>query len=102
MTPFSPIAGDVWPGCAGGARDDLGEPCRVHARQARCAAGFPVGSVSEQGAPAGVRFATEKNSQATISGIPAKSTRGKRYVIRFTARNGVGNAVVQRFTLRVS
>ena len=39
--------------------------------------------------------------QATISGIPAKSAGGKTYVIRFTVRNGVGNAVVQRFTLRV-
>jgi DNA-binding beta-propeller fold protein YncE len=64
--------------------------------------GFPVATVSEQGAlPAGVRFTAEKNGQATISGIPAKSARGKSYVIRFTARNGVGNAVVQRFALRV-
>jgi hypothetical protein len=52
--------------------------------------------------PAGVRFTAEKNGRATISGIPAKSTRDKTYVIRFTARNGVGNAAVQRFTLRVS
>ena len=32
--------------------------------------GFPVASVSEQGPlPAGVRFTSEKNGQATISGI---------------------------------
>lgn len=65
--------------------------------------GFPVAAVTEQGAlPAGVRFTAEKNGQATITGAPATSTRGKTYVIRFTARNGVGSGVVQTFTFHVS
>jgi hypothetical protein len=64
---------------------------------------FPVAAVTEQGTlPAGVRFTAEKNGEATISGIPATSAKGKTYVIRFTARNGVGSGVVQSFTLRIS
>jgi DNA-binding beta-propeller fold protein YncE len=63
---------------------------------------FPTATASEQGAlPAGFRFTAERNGRATIAGIPAKSARGKTYVIHFTARNGVGGGVVQRFTLRV-
>jgi DNA-binding beta-propeller fold protein YncE len=66
-------------------------------------AGFPIAAVTEQGTlPAGVRFTAEKNGEATLSGVPATSTKGKTYVIRFTARNGVGSGVVQSFTLRIS
>ncbi|HEX8008947.1 MAG TPA: hypothetical protein VF482_21260 [Trebonia sp.] len=52
--------------------------------------------------PPGVKFTAVKNGTATITGTPAGSARGKTYVLQFTARNGVGKAAVQRFTLRVS
>jgi YVTN family beta-propeller protein len=64
---------------------------------------FPAASVTEHGAlPPGLRFTAGKNGTATISGTPARSARGKTYLIRMTARNGVGAAATQRFSLRVS
>jgi large repetitive protein len=66
-------------------------------------AAFPAASVSERGALApGLRFTVGKNGTATISGIPANSARGKTYVIWLTARNAVGTAATQRFSLRVT
>ena len=66
-------------------------------------AAFPVATVSEKGAlPAGVRFTAGRNGRAAITGIPAKSSRDKTYVIRLTAHNRVGPAAVQRFSLRVT
>jgi YVTN family beta-propeller protein len=65
--------------------------------------GFPVATVTESGSlPPGVKFTAAKNGTATITGTPAGSARGKTYVLQFTARNGVGKATVQRFTLRVN
>jgi DNA-binding beta-propeller fold protein YncE len=65
--------------------------------------GFPVATVTESGSlPPGVKFTAAKNGTATITGTPAGSARGKTYVLQFTARNGVGKASVQRFTLRVN
>lgn len=66
-------------------------------------AGFPTATVTEQGIlPPGVRFSAGKNGTATISGTPARSARGKTYVVKLVARNRVGTAATQRFSLRVS
>jgi len=63
---------------------------------------FPVATVTEHGTlPPGVRFTASKNGTATISGIAAKAARGRSYLIRLTARNGVGANATQWFTLRV-
>jgi YVTN family beta-propeller protein len=65
--------------------------------------GYPAATIRESGAlPAGVKFTMGKQGTATISGIPAKSAKGRRYVIRLAAGNGVGATVTQRFTLTVS
>lgn len=54
---------------------------------------FPVATVTEHGAlPPGVRFTANKNGTATIGGIAAKAARGRSYLIRLTARNGVERA----------
>jgi YVTN family beta-propeller protein len=66
-------------------------------------AAFPTASVTERGGlPPGLRFTAGKNGTATISGTPARSARGKTYVIWLTARNAVGPAATQRFSLRVN
>jgi hypothetical protein len=63
---------------------------------------FPVATEPEHGAlPPGVRFTANKNGTATISGIAAKAARGRSYLIRLTARNGVGASAAEWFTLRV-
>ncbi|MCW2933266.1 MAG: hypothetical protein JWM19_4228 [Actinomycetia bacterium] len=65
--------------------------------------GYPVASVTELGTlPAGLKFTVGKNGTATISGTPAKSAKGKTYIIRLTATNKVGAKASQRFTLKVS
>jgi DNA-binding beta-propeller fold protein YncE len=63
---------------------------------------FPVAIMTEHGTlPPGVRFTANKNGTATISGVAAKAARGRSYLIRLTARNGVGASATQWFTLRV-
>lgn len=65
--------------------------------------GFPVASLTEKGAlPGGVHFTATANGTASITGTPARSTRGKTYVLQLTARNGIGAAATQRFTLKVT
>jgi hypothetical protein len=65
--------------------------------------GLPAASVTEAGKlPPGVRFRAGTNGTATIAGTPATLAKGKTYVITLTAKNGVGKAAAQRFTLKVS
>lgn len=65
--------------------------------------GLPVASLAETGAlPRGVRFTAAANGTASVTGTPAKSARHKTYVLRLTARNGVGATATQRFTLTIS
>jgi YVTN family beta-propeller protein len=67
------------------------------------AKGTPTPRLTEKGKlPAGVKFTAGKNGTATIAGKPAHSAKGKTYVITLTAANGVGKAVTQKFTLKVS
>jgi hypothetical protein len=64
--------------------------------------GFPTATVRESGTlPPGLKFTAAKNGTATISGTPASTAKGKTYLIRLTATNGVG-ATTQRFTLKVT
>jgi hypothetical protein len=66
------------------------------------AAGLPVPSVTEAGKlPTGLRFTAGPRGTAVIAGTPAASAKGKAYAITLTARDGVGHAATQRFTLRV-
>jgi DNA-binding beta-propeller fold protein YncE len=66
-------------------------------------AGTPTPRLTEKGKlPSGVTFTAGKNGTATITGKPAHSAKGKSYVITLTASNGVGKAVTQKFTLKVS
>lgn len=65
--------------------------------------GYPAVTVTESGKlPRGLRFVAEHNGTAAITGKPARSDRGKRYVIRLTASNGVAPAATQRFTIRIT
>ncbi len=64
------------------------------------ATGSPVPTISESGTlPLEVKF-KPKSGTGTLSGIPAAGTGGS-YVLTFTASNGVGNAAIQTFTLKV-
>jgi large repetitive protein len=66
-------------------------------------AGYPAAKVTESGKlPPGLRFVAKQNGTAVITGKPAASDRGRRYVIRLTANNGVIPAATQRFTIRVT
>lgn len=64
--------------------------------------GYPASRITEKGAlPPGVRFGAERNGTAVIAGTPAASARGRTFMIRITASNGVGQPAVQRFTITV-
>jgi hypothetical protein len=66
------------------------------------AKGTPTAALSESGTlPAGVRFTDGGAGTATLAGTPAAGSAG-RYPITITARNGVGSAAVQSFTLTVT
>ena len=63
--------------------------------------GVPNSRLSETGAlPAGVTFKDNKDGTATLAGTPAADTGGT-YTVTITARNGVGPAATQAFTLTV-
>jgi YVTN family beta-propeller protein len=65
--------------------------------------GSPTAKVTEKGAlPPGLRFVAGHNGTAVITGKPANSDRGKQYVIRLSASNGVSPEAAQRLTIKVS
>jgi large repetitive protein len=65
--------------------------------------GYPAAKVTERGKlPPGLRFVADKNGTAVITGKPGAADRGKQYVIRLTASNGVSPAAAQRFTIKVT
>jgi hypothetical protein len=65
--------------------------------------GYPTAKVTERGTlPPGLRFVAGHNGTAVIIGKPATSDRGKQYVIRLTASNGVSPQASQRLTIRVT
>jgi hypothetical protein len=65
------------------------------------ATGAPTPSLSVTGSlPAGVTFQDNGNGAASLSGKPASGTVGS-YPLTFTARNAVGTAATQSFTLAV-
>ena len=65
--------------------------------------GFPAAAIRATGPlPAGLKFTAAKNGTATITGTPAGSAKGKTYILRLTASNGVGATITQRFTLKVT
>ena len=63
--------------------------------------GVPNSTLSKTGAlPSGVTFTDNKNGTATIAGMPGPVSGGT-YPFTITARNGVGPAATQAFTLTV-
>jgi DNA-binding beta-propeller fold protein YncE len=65
--------------------------------------GYPAASVTHTGGlPRGLRFTAHAGGTATITGTPAKSAKGKKFVLHLTASNHVGRAATQTLTLRVS
>jgi hypothetical protein len=65
--------------------------------------GYPAASVTRTGGlPRGLRFTAHAGGTATIAGTPAKSARGKKFVLHLTAGNHVGRAATQTLTLRVT
>jgi YVTN family beta-propeller protein len=66
------------------------------------ATGYPKASITEKGTlPRGVTFRAYSNGTAVLSGTPARSAAGHKFVIRLTATNKVGSPAVQVFTLSV-
>ncbi len=64
--------------------------------------GYPAATLKESGRlPRGVRFEAHANGTATLTGTPRHSDRGKHFVFRIIASNGVGRLAIQRFTLTV-
>jgi Putative Ig domain len=65
--------------------------------------GYPVAVIKAAGVlPPGVKLTIGMHGTATFSGIPAKSARGKKYLIHLSARNGAGKVATQLFILAVS
>jgi hypothetical protein len=64
--------------------------------------GYPAARLTVKGVlPRGVQFTVTRNGTAVIVGTPALSARGRTFVFRITAGNGVGKPSVQLFTLKV-
>jgi large repetitive protein len=64
--------------------------------------GFPAPVVSEQGMlPRGLVFQRGPNGTAIISGKPASSAAGKRYVITIIASNHIGHAATKQVTISI-
>jgi len=49
-----------------------------------------------------VTFKAASNGTATLSGRAPRADRGKTYVLKITATNGVGAAIHQTFRLKIS
>jgi hypothetical protein len=65
--------------------------------------GYPVAVIKAAGVlPPGIKLTIGRHGTAIFAGVPAKSARGKKYLIHLSARNGVGAVATQRFILTVS
>ncbi len=63
--------------------------------------GGPTPSITQTGSlPNGITFVDNGNGTATLSGTPASGTAGS-YPLTISARNGVGVAATQQFTLTI-
>lgn len=65
--------------------------------------GYPAAKLSRSGSLLkGVTFKAGSNGTATLTGNPPRADRGKTYVLKITASNGVGGAIHQTFHLKIS
>ena len=65
-------------------------------------AGFPAATISESGTlPRGLTFRAGQRGTGVLSGTARRADSGKTFRIAFRAANGVGQPVVQHFTLRI-
>ncbi len=71
-----------------------------HGRFLIVSKGFPVPKLRETGRlPRGFKFRASSNGTATLTGDPAASQTGKRYVLKIIASNGVGRSITRSLTI---